>query len=124
MAIATDLKSPLFYRKLTFDQDKFKNSADEARKRLERLETQQAELGLLQEAEADNQAAEEEAQRQTPQQRQFTLVSQRMTVQRTMPPTSQARTQPPPTTPQPTPSYEQFSSRNLSVSYNPIDMLA
>ena len=123
MAIATDLKSPLFYRKLTFDQDKFKNSADEARKRLERLETQQAELGSLQETEADNQAAEEEAQRQTPQQRQFTLVSQRMTVQRTMPPTSQARTQPP-TTPQPTPSYEQFSSRNLSVSYSPIDMLA
>ena len=123
MAIATDLKSPLFYRKLTFDQDKFKSSADEARKRLERLETQQAELGSLQETEADNQAAEEEAQRQTPQQRQFTLVSQRMTVQRTMPPTSQARTQPP-TTPQPTPSYEQFSSRNLSVSYSPIDMLA
>ena len=123
MAIATDLKSPLFYRKLTFDQDKFKNSADEARKRLERLETQQAELGSLQEAEADNQAVEEEAQRQTPQQRQFTLVSQRMTVQRTMPPTSKARTQPP-TTPQPTPSYEQFSSRNLSVSYSPIDMLA
>ena len=123
MAIATDLKSPLFYRKLTFDQDKFKNSADEARKRLERLETQQAEVGSLQEAEADNQAAEEEAQRQAPQQRQFTLVSQRMTVQRTMPPTSQARTQPP-TTPQPTPSYEQFSSRNLSVSYSPIDMLA
>ena len=123
MAIATDLKSPLFYRKLTFDQDKFKNSADEARKRLERLETQQAKLGSLQEAEADNQAADEEAQRQTPQQRQFTLVSQRMTVQRTMPPTSKARTQPP-TTPQPTPSYEQFSSRNLSVSYSPIDMLA
>ena len=54
MAITTDLQSPLFYRKLTFDQDKFKNSADEARKRLERLETQQAELGSLQEAEADN----------------------------------------------------------------------
>ncbi|MBR55999.1 hypothetical protein CMK19_19775 [Candidatus Poribacteria bacterium] len=123
MAITTDLQSPLFYRKLTFDQDKFKNSADEARKRLERLETQQAELGSLQEAEADNQAAEEEAQNQRPQQRQFSLVSQRMTVQRTMPPTSQDRTQPP-TTPQPTPSYEQFSSRNLSVSYDPIDMLA
>ena len=123
MAITTDLQSPLFYRKLTFDLDKFKISADEARKRLERLETQQAELGSLQEAEADNQAAEEEAQKQRPQQRQISLVSQRMTVQRTMPPTSQDRTQPP-TTPQPTPSYEQFSSRNLSVSYDPIDMLA
>ena len=42
MAIATDLKSPLFYRKLTFDQDKFKNSADEARKRLERQEKYKA----------------------------------------------------------------------------------
>ena len=63
MAI-TDLQSPLFYRKLTFDQDKFKDSADAARKRLERLETQQAELEFIQETEADNQATEEEAQRQ------------------------------------------------------------
>ncbi len=122
MAI-TDLQSPLFYRKLTFDQDKFKDSADAARKRLERLETQQAELEFLQETEADNQATEEEAQRQRPQQRQFSLVSQKMTVQRTMPSTKQSRTQPP-ATPQPQPNYEQFSNRGLSVNYNPIDMLA
>ena len=39
MAVS-DLQSPLFYRKISFDQDKFKQSAASARERLKKLEAQ------------------------------------------------------------------------------------
>ena len=76
----------------------------------------------VEETGAENQSAEEELQRETRQQR-MTIVSQRMTVQRAMPPAEQTETQPP-SVPQPPPNYQQFSGSGLSVNYTPIDMLA
>ena len=123
MAVS-DLQSPLFYRKISFDQDKFKQSAESARERLKKLEaqTEVEDVEEIEETEAENQSAEEELQRETQQQR-MTIVSQRMTVQRTMPPAAQTETQPP-SVPQPPPNYQQFSGSGLSVNYTPIDMLA
>ena len=123
MAVS-DLQSPLFYRKVSFDQDKFKQSAESARERLKKLEaqTEVEDIDEIEETGAENQSAEEELQRETRQQR-MTLVSQRMTVQRTMPSAAQTETQPP-SVPQPSPNNQQFSGSGLSVNYTPIDMLA